>query len=376
MITKPKQFDLAFCSRGELGYITSQFPVPVCYGDGNYAMAWTGMHLSPGKIGQPWSSRNPEVLFSAGEAIKAKASNFVHGLTPCPALAKPEHRCGVQGFDQMQGDVCPACETKSADIGPQRVAPKCVAAINAESNQVREDFYDTALGEPFAPMESRQCGKLEALAKPYNRKPIHERHPAKIVQESTPGHDPHFYDSRTAGLPSIVDIWPEGNEAELVQGDFAALEFSAMEEMANSLDKNWPHGGILCNVDTGRPNYEQLGKLSELADSPRPTTQPELSLWKAARLAAHYGCGPARFEKFLNERAGCTPEDAKKIIARYHELFPHGAKALFDRAAEVNAREEAVAAAERGEQLQRAMSTGRPDVDGLYDGDAMDYTGD
>lgn len=23
----------------------------------------------------------------------------------------PEHRCGVQGFDQMKGDVCPACTT-------------------------------------------------------------------------------------------------------------------------------------------------------------------------------------------------------------------------------------------------------------------------
>lgn len=74
---------IAFCSRGELGLITSETPVEVTYklgeicygmhlavGDGCHAVpcdcvkgiAWVGIHMSPEKMGQPWSSRRPRVV--------------------------------------------------------------------------------------------------------------------------------------------------------------------------------------------------------------------------------------------------------------------------------------------------------------------------
>lgn len=80
---------LAFCSRGELGLITSHAPMPVhyspepaciCASDGDYhhitdcpvyewrhnpsnhGIAWVGIHLGNGKLGEPWSSRNPKIL--------------------------------------------------------------------------------------------------------------------------------------------------------------------------------------------------------------------------------------------------------------------------------------------------------------------------
>jgi hypothetical protein len=80
---------LAYCSRGELGLITSHAPMPVdytpapeciCASDGDYhhctwcpvcggthdpanhGVAWLGVHLSKDKLGQPWSSRNPKII--------------------------------------------------------------------------------------------------------------------------------------------------------------------------------------------------------------------------------------------------------------------------------------------------------------------------
>jgi hypothetical protein len=50
---------IAFCSRDEIGLVLSDKPEPVTYADGTTANAWTGIHLSPEKAGQPWSSRNP-----------------------------------------------------------------------------------------------------------------------------------------------------------------------------------------------------------------------------------------------------------------------------------------------------------------------------
>jgi hypothetical protein len=58
----PEQGKVAVCSRGEIGLILSDRPVPVDYGNGQKGVAWTGLHLSPDKLGQPWSSRNPVVI--------------------------------------------------------------------------------------------------------------------------------------------------------------------------------------------------------------------------------------------------------------------------------------------------------------------------
>lgn len=78
----PRQGAFAFCSRNELGLITSETAVPVFYryckacqarsddGLSTYSnctdcergIAWTGISLEPEKFGQPWSSRNPRVV--------------------------------------------------------------------------------------------------------------------------------------------------------------------------------------------------------------------------------------------------------------------------------------------------------------------------
>lgn len=54
-----KKGDLAFCSRGELGLVTSSKPVRVTYDDGSTGEAWTGIHLGRKKLGESWSSRTP-----------------------------------------------------------------------------------------------------------------------------------------------------------------------------------------------------------------------------------------------------------------------------------------------------------------------------
>jgi hypothetical protein len=80
----PKQGAVAYCSRNELGLITSVDPLtvtykkcPMCLSHEQFTralihnvelckcetgLAWCGIHLSPEKFGQPWSSRNPRVI--------------------------------------------------------------------------------------------------------------------------------------------------------------------------------------------------------------------------------------------------------------------------------------------------------------------------
>jgi hypothetical protein len=80
---EPRRGAFAFCSRNELGLILSETPIEVIYRQsewcamvarlgtqGTHAVpcecekgfAWTGIHLSPEKFGQPWSSRTPRVV--------------------------------------------------------------------------------------------------------------------------------------------------------------------------------------------------------------------------------------------------------------------------------------------------------------------------
>jgi hypothetical protein len=80
---------LAVCSKGYLGVITQDERQAVLYkmcdncrnaelGDiawpctcEGYGEAFVGIHLSAGKVGEPWSSRNPQVLGDATEVAKA-----------------------------------------------------------------------------------------------------------------------------------------------------------------------------------------------------------------------------------------------------------------------------------------------------------------
>lgn len=62
MTLEPKLGAIARCSAGEKGLITSSGQVEVTYEDGNKGLAWTGFHISPDRIGQPWSSRQPFVV--------------------------------------------------------------------------------------------------------------------------------------------------------------------------------------------------------------------------------------------------------------------------------------------------------------------------
>ena len=52
---------IAYCSNNKLGLITSTTKVEVTYPDDTTDEAWTGIHLT-GKMGTPWSSRNPLVV--------------------------------------------------------------------------------------------------------------------------------------------------------------------------------------------------------------------------------------------------------------------------------------------------------------------------
>jgi hypothetical protein len=53
---------IAYCSRGEKGFILEDYPKLLTYPDGSTGHAWVGVHLGPDKIGRPWSSRSPRVL--------------------------------------------------------------------------------------------------------------------------------------------------------------------------------------------------------------------------------------------------------------------------------------------------------------------------
>ena len=67
---EPKKGAIAKCGWGTIGVIASDGLVEVTYPDGKKGMAWTGFHLQEHvindhmiKIGDPWSSKKPEVLF-------------------------------------------------------------------------------------------------------------------------------------------------------------------------------------------------------------------------------------------------------------------------------------------------------------------------
>lgn len=72
---EPRRGAFAYCSRGELGLITSEMPLTVvyekCFSCSTIltsectcvtGIAWVGIHLSPEKFGEPWSSRTPRVV--------------------------------------------------------------------------------------------------------------------------------------------------------------------------------------------------------------------------------------------------------------------------------------------------------------------------
>lgn len=73
----PKRGAVARCSMGKLGLITANEPVPVKYKEGESGVAWIGIHLGEEEFDtdssveklitarsrEPWSSRNPEVLY-------------------------------------------------------------------------------------------------------------------------------------------------------------------------------------------------------------------------------------------------------------------------------------------------------------------------
>ncbi len=55
--------DIAYCSQGKLGLITSETQVSVDYPDGSPDMVWMGVNL---KDFTPWSSRIPKVVAHIG----------------------------------------------------------------------------------------------------------------------------------------------------------------------------------------------------------------------------------------------------------------------------------------------------------------------
>jgi hypothetical protein len=73
----PQRGDIAVCSRGCLGVITSDGPERVNYGDGNVGEAYTGFHLSQ-PVGRPWSSRSPKVVGTLQSALIDMWADHVH----------------------------------------------------------------------------------------------------------------------------------------------------------------------------------------------------------------------------------------------------------------------------------------------------------
>jgi hypothetical protein len=63
-------------------------------------------------------------LLDAGDNLYDSLRIFDPSIPPLeddtePPPTDPEHRCGVQGFDGMRGDVCPACATPTDPELPQ-----------------------------------------------------------------------------------------------------------------------------------------------------------------------------------------------------------------------------------------------------------------
>jgi hypothetical protein len=99
-----KKGDLAICSRGQLGLITSPFKSMVEYADETVGYAWVGIHLTDGvghKIGDPWSSRNPYVFGNINQWLADKLVEFDpfhdegnatnHRLSQCDDRCKLDH---------------------------------------------------------------------------------------------------------------------------------------------------------------------------------------------------------------------------------------------------------------------------------------------
>jgi hypothetical protein len=61
---EPKQGDIAVCSLGYLGLVTSPHPEPTEWGS-----AWTGVHLTTDRFGAPWSSRSPQVVGNMSDLL-------------------------------------------------------------------------------------------------------------------------------------------------------------------------------------------------------------------------------------------------------------------------------------------------------------------
>lgn len=66
---QPRAGDIALCGIGMVGVILHDERRGVTYPNGATAVAWVGVHLSPGKQGQPWSSRNPCVIGRVGDLL-------------------------------------------------------------------------------------------------------------------------------------------------------------------------------------------------------------------------------------------------------------------------------------------------------------------
>ena len=64
----PRKGSIAVCSQGHIGLITSDIMIAIVYPDETKGIAWTGIHLK-GKIGTPWSSRNPTVVGHIDEMV-------------------------------------------------------------------------------------------------------------------------------------------------------------------------------------------------------------------------------------------------------------------------------------------------------------------
>jgi hypothetical protein len=56
---------LAKCSQGWPGIVTGY--KEVTYSDGEKAMAWVGFHVSEARMGEPWSSRKPQLMAEKGQ---------------------------------------------------------------------------------------------------------------------------------------------------------------------------------------------------------------------------------------------------------------------------------------------------------------------
>jgi hypothetical protein len=82
---------IAICSRGRKGLVTSDGQVEVSYEDGTKGMAWTGVHLGPAVLGQPWSSRKPTALQQTTSrqyrAMMALLDRHTRNLQPLKSVA-------------------------------------------------------------------------------------------------------------------------------------------------------------------------------------------------------------------------------------------------------------------------------------------------